>query len=131
MGVRSPVYTRTPTMYLDFALKPRAQVHQPIPEDWTAFVYVTEGEGAFGAPNSQPTGAHNVLVLGHGDGLSVWNNGSKLLRFVLIAGQPLNEPVVQYGPFVMNSQAQIDQAIEDYQYAKNGFEMAKYWRSQS
>lgn len=131
MGVRSPVYTRTPTMYLDFTLKPRAQVHQPIPEDWTAFIYVIDGEGAFGTPSSMPAGAHNVLVLGQGDGLSVWNSGMKPLRFVLIAGQPLNEPVVQYGPFVMNSQAQIDQAIEDYSYAKNGFEMAKYWRSQS
>ncbi|OWM67662.1 hypothetical protein CDL15_Pgr024747 [Punica granatum] len=131
MGVRSPVYTRTPTMYLDFTLKPRAQAHQPIPEDWTAFLYVIEGEGLFGTLNSPPAGAHNVLVLGKGDGLSVWNNGSKPLRFVLIAGQPLHEPVVQYGPFVMNSQAQIDQAIDDYQYAKNGFEMAKHWRSQS
>ncbi|KAK4752441.1 hypothetical protein SAY87_021239 [Trapa incisa] len=131
MGICSPVYTRTPTMYLDFTLKPMARTHQPIPEDWTAFVYVIDGEGAFGGSSSTPAGAHNVLVLDRGDGLSVWNNGTEPLRFVLIAGQPLNEPVVQYGPFVMNSQVQIEQAIEDYQYAKNGFEMAKQWRSQA
>ncbi|KAJ6941290.1 hypothetical protein NC651_007159 [Populus alba x Populus x berolinensis] len=130
MGVQSPVYTRTPTMYLDFTLKPRAQMNQSIPESWNGFVYIIEGEGVFGKPTSSPVTAHHVLVLGPGDGLSVWNRSSKPLRFVLIAGQPINEPVVQYGPFVMNTQAEIDQTIEDYHYSKNGFEMAKYWRSQ-
>ncbi|KAF2322254.1 hypothetical protein GH714_009517 [Hevea brasiliensis] len=129
MGVKSPVYTRTPIMYLDFTLKPRAQVHQSIPESWSAFVYIIEGEGAFGLLNSQAT-AHHVLVLGSGDGLSLWNRSSKPLRFILAAGQPINEPVVQHGPFVMNTQAEIEQTIEDYRNCKNGFEMAKYWRSQ-
>ncbi|KAJ6401293.1 hypothetical protein OIU84_016663 [Salix udensis] len=130
MGVQSPVYTRTPTMYLDFTLKPRAQVHQNIPESWNGFVYIIEGEGVFGKTNSSPSTAHHVLVLGPGDGLSAWNRSSKPLRFVLIAGQPINEPVVQYGPFVMNTEAEIDQTIEDYNYSKNGFEMARFWRSQ-
>ncbi|KAK9288874.1 hypothetical protein L1049_017340 [Liquidambar formosana] len=130
MGVQSPVYTRTPTMYLDFTLKPRAQLHQSIPESWNAFVYIIEGEGVFGSLNSSPVTAHHVLVLGPGDGTNVWNKSSKPLRFVLIGGQPLNEPVAQYGPFVMNTQAEIEQTIEDYHYCKNGFEMAKYWRSQ-
>ena len=130
MGVQSPVYTRTPTLYLDFSLRPRAQVHQPIPESWNAFAYIIEGEGVFGYQNKTPISANHVVVLGPGDGVSVWNKSSKPLRFVLIAGQPLNEPMVQYGPFVMNTQAEIDRTIEDYHYSKNGFEMAKYWRSQ-
>ncbi|KDP42878.1 hypothetical protein JCGZ_23820 [Jatropha curcas] len=130
MGVTSPVYTRTPAMFLDFTLKPRAQLHQSIPESWNAFVYIIEGEGTFGIRNSSPATAHHVLVLDSGDGLSVWNKSSKPLRFVLIAGQPINEPVVQHGPFVMNTQAEIEQTIEDYHYCKNGFEMGKYWRSQ-
>lgn len=130
MGIQSPVYTRTPTMFLDFTMKPRTEMHQSIPESWNAFVYIIEGEGVFGTANSSAVSAHNVLVLSHGDGVSVWNKASKPLRFVLVAGQPLNEPVVQYGPFVMNTQAEIDQTIEDYHYCKNGFENAKYWRSQ-
>lgn len=129
MGIESPVYTRTPTMFLDFTLQSRAQLHQKIPESWNAFLYVIQGEGIFGSLNSSPATAHHVLVLSPGDGLSVWNKSSMPLRFVLIGGQPLNEPVVQYGPFVMNTQAEIDQTIEDYHYSKNGFEMAKYWRS--
>ena len=95
MGLWSPIYTRTPTMYLDFTLKPRAQMHQSIPESWNSFVYIVEGEGVFGVVNSSPVTAHHVLVLGPGDGLSAWNKSSKPLRFVLIGGQPLNEPVVQ------------------------------------
>lgn len=129
MGVQSPVYTRTPTMYLDFTLQPTAYYHQAIPESWNAFVYIVEGEGVFGIPNSGPVSSHHCLVLGPGEGLSVWNKSSKPLRFVLLGGQPLNEPVVQHGPFVMNSQDEIDQTFEDYQYCKNGFENARYWRS--
>lgn len=130
MGVRSPVYTRTPTMYLDFTLKPGAQAHQEIPESWNAFVYIIEGEGVFGNRGSSPATAHHALVLGPGDGFSVWNKSTKTLRFVLVGGQPLNQPVVQHGPFVMNTQAEIDQTIEDYHYCRNGFEKAKYWKSQ-
>ncbi|KAL8238643.1 hypothetical protein R6Q59_015210 [Mikania micrantha] len=129
MGVKSSVYTRTPTMYLDFTLSPGAQMHQPIPESWNSFAYVLEGEGVFGSMGSSPISAHHVLVLSQGDGLSVWNNGSEPLRFVLIGGLPINEPVVQYGPFVMNTKAEIEQALQDYHYSKNGFEMAKNWRS--
>lgn len=130
MGVKSPVYTRTPTMFLDFTLEPEAQMHQPIPEPWNSFVYVIEGEGIFGSMDSKPVSAHHVLVLGQGDGLSVWNRGSNPLRFVLIGGQPINEPVVQYGPFVMNTQEEIEKTLQDYHYCQNGFEMAKHWSSQ-
>ncbi|OVA01649.1 Pirin [Macleaya cordata] len=131
MGVRAPVYSRTPIMFLDFTVKPGAKLHQNIQESWNAFVYVIEGEGIFGSMNSSPSMAHHGLVLGHGDGLRVWNKSGKPLRFVLIGGQPLNEPVVQHGPFVMNTQAEIDQTMEDYRYRKNGFEKGKYWKSQT
>ncbi|KAK4483371.1 hypothetical protein RD792_010557 [Penstemon davidsonii] len=122
MGVHSPVNTRTPTMYLDFTLKPNAQYHQTIEESWNAFVYIIEGEGVFSIPNSEASEAHHILVLGPGDGLSVWNKSSSPLRFVLVGGKPLNEPVVQHGFYVMNTQDEIDEAIEDYKYSKNGFE---------
>ncbi|KAI4370413.1 hypothetical protein MLD38_018767 [Melastoma candidum] len=129
MGVKSPVYTRTPTMFLDFTLRPGAETHQSIPESWNSFIYVLEGEGLFGSEDSSLVQPHNLLVLGGGDGVSVWNKSSEALRFVLIAGQPLNEPVVQHGPFVMNTKAQIEETIRDYRHGKNGFESAKYWTS--
>ncbi|KAF8393960.1 hypothetical protein HHK36_020162 [Tetracentron sinense] len=80
MGVRSPVYTRTPTMYLDFTLKPGTQLHQSVPEPWNSFVYIIEGAGVFGSLSSSPVTAHHVLVLGRGDGLSVWNKSANFLR---------------------------------------------------
>lgn len=131
MGVNSPVYTRTPTMFLDFTMMPGTQVHQTIPELWNSFAYIIEGEGVFGLQNSSPIVAHHIIVFTQGDGLSVWNNNSsKPLRFVLIGGQPLNEPIAQYGPFVMNTQSEIEKTIEDYQYGRNGFEMRLNYRSQ-
>ncbi|XP_042436110.1 pirin-like protein [Zingiber officinale] len=129
-GVQSPVYTQTPTMYLDFTLSPGSQVHQRIPESWNAFVYIVDGEGVFGDPSAEAAASHHALVLSAGDGVEVWNRAARPLRFVLIGGQPLKEAVVQYGPFVMNTQAQIQQAIEDYNYCKNGFERGKHWASQ-
>ncbi|KAJ0255544.1 Pirin-1 [Hirschfeldia incana] len=131
MGVQSPFYTNTPIMFLDFTLKPRAQTHQAVPVSWTAFAYVIDGdEGLFSSSDSSTVQAHSVVVFGKGDGVSVLNtSSSRPLRFLLIAGEPIGEPVVQYGPFVMNTQAEIDMTIEDYRNAKNGFERAKSWRS--
>ncbi|TXG67419.1 hypothetical protein EZV62_008694 [Acer yangbiense] len=134
LGAKSPVYTRTPTMYLDFTLKPGAHLQQPIPESWNSFVYVLEGEGTFsGKKSSPPVSAHHLLLLGSGgDGLEAWNkSGSKPLRFILVGGEPLGEPLVQYGPFVMNTQEEIDQTVEDFENCVNGFEKAKHWRSEA
>ncbi|XAR67401.1 hypothetical protein NMG60_11002145 [Bertholletia excelsa] len=131
LGTKSPIQTKTPTMYLDFTLKPGAHIEQPIPTSYNAFVYVLEGEGVFGCSKSHPVTAHHILLLGFGDGLQAWNNSSKMLRFVLVGGEPLGEPVVQFGPFVMNSQEEIDQTIEDFEGCVNGFEKARVWRSQA
>ncbi|KAI8011424.1 hypothetical protein LOK49_LG06G00398 [Camellia lanceoleosa] len=131
LGTKSPVYTRTPTMYLDFTLNPGSHLHQPIPISWNAFVYVLDGEGIFGNSKSSLVTPHHLLLLGSGDGLEAWNKSSKPLRFVLVGGEPLGEPVVQFGPFVMNSQEEIDRTIEDYENYSNGFEKARHWRSEA
>jgi redox-sensitive bicupin YhaK (pirin superfamily) len=129
LGIKSPVYTRTPTMFLDFTMKPGAVLHQPVTEGWNAFVYVLEGEVIIGNLSSSAIGAHHTVQLGSGNGLSIWNKSNNPCRFVLIGGQPLNEPVIQYGPFVMNNKQEIIQAIEDYQRSRNGFERAVGWSS--
>lgn len=128
LGAKSPVYTRTPTMYLDFTLKPGAHLQQPIPASWNAFIYILEGEGVFGISKSSPVTAHHLLLLGHGDGVEVWNKSAKPLRFILVGGEPLGEPVAQLGPFVMNTQEEIDRTIYDFENCINGFEKARHWR---
>jgi hypothetical protein len=60
----------------------------------------------------------------------VKNVGSKEARFILIAGKPLREPVKQHGPFVMCTDAEIEQAFQDYQNQENGFEGVGAWKSQ-
>jgi len=130
-GVKSPVFTRTPTMYLDFYLQPGASVHQAIPKGWNAFTFTLEGSVVFGKEDASAVSASHTVVLSNGDGLSAWNKGTEPAHFVLVAGKPLNEPVVQYGPFVMNTQAQVMDAFRDYQLGKNGFEGAHAWRSEA
>lgn len=128
-GVKSPVYTRTPTMYLDFTVQPGATVVQSVPHGWNAFVYILEGTSVFGTEDAHPIDPFHTVQLSDGDGLQVWNKSDKVCRFVLIGGQPLNEPVVQHGPFVMNTREEIMQTIRDYQSGRNGFERARGWES--
>lgn len=131
MGIKSPIYTRTPTMYLDFKLEKGSSFTQPVPSDWNAFIFVLNGSGLFGSVDKlEKADAHHTLVLGPGDSVHFKNEENEQLNFVLIAGKPLNEPVVQHGPFVMNTQEEIYQTLEDFKQGKNGFEQAPKWRSE-
>ncbi|KAJ0229902.1 Pirin-like protein [Hirschfeldia incana] len=135
-GVKSKICTRTPTMYLDFTLSPGSKISQHIPLHWNAFVYVLQGHGRFGdaKPQHSTAAAHNLLILGSGgDRLEAWNGSDSglPLRFVLVGGEPIGEPVVQFGPFVMNTQEEIDQTIDDFENFTNGFEKARHWKSQA
>jgi redox-sensitive bicupin YhaK (pirin superfamily) len=128
LGVKSPVYTRTPTMYLDFKLAPGATLKQPVPEGWNGFAYVLEGEGVFGGVRGP---AHHTLVLSNKpgqDGLVVTSETGA--HFVLICGQPIGERVVQHGPFVMTTEDEIRQAMMDFRSGRNGFEGAAAWESE-
>eukprot|EP00742_Colponemidia_sp_Colp-10_P001215 GILJ01001308.1.p1 GENE.GILJ01001308.1~~GILJ01001308.1.p1 ORF type:complete len:318 (+),score=40.64 GILJ01001308.1:88-954(+) len=130
LGIKSPVYTRTPTSYLDFKMEPNSTLRQSIPAHWNAFTYVLSGKALFGSPESEVT-AHHTAVFSRAENEDVVTvrTQDEPCRFVLIAGQPLNEPIVQYGPFVMNTQEQIQQAFQDYRNASNGFERAASWES--
>lgn len=131
-GLKSPVYTRTPTMYLDFKMKKGSCVKQAIPAGWNSFVYVLSGTAQFGNPDKPTKGVtHDTLVFSQdGEFVQVSNMESETCHFVLIGGQPLNEPIAQYGPFVMNTDEEIEQALLDYKLGQNGFENAKTWKSE-
>ncbi|XP_048028092.1 pirin [Megalobrama amblycephala] len=130
LGVKSKVYTRTPTMYLDFMLKEGAKHVQPVPKGWTAFIYTLAGSLCTGPDDDlRKIEPHHTVVLEDGECVRVENKAAEESHFVLIAGEPINEPVVKHGPFVMNTQEEIDQTISDFRSATNGFERAKVWRS--
>ena len=105
----------TDPLYIDVELPAGSAFAHPVPADHNAFIYVFEGSANVGAPATARTiGAHAAGVLAAGD-LVEATAGADGARFLLLAGRPLGEPVVQHGPFVMNTQEEIAQAIRDYQ----------------
>lgn len=110
-GQRGPVTDpHTDLRYLDVTLAAGHAFSDPVDADWTVFLYVFEGEIKL---NDKSIPADQLVVLGPGERILV-HAGSREARFLLVAGRPLHEPIVQYGPFVMNSPAEIEQALADY-----------------
>jgi quercetin 2,3-dioxygenase len=119
-GVTGPSYNATTQpVYFDITLPPFTEFIEPLPEEHNAFIYVYNGDINVISDGSEPhTADKGILsIIEHGDGLRLTsgNAGAKLL---LIAAKPLHEPVVRSGPFVMNTRAQINQAIEDYKLGR-------------
>jgi quercetin 2,3-dioxygenase len=116
-GATGPVSgVATAPLYLDLRLEPGARIDVPLPASHNAFAYVYDGEVALGpadAPHRLARGELAVLERG-GDSLLV-TGGDAPARLIVVAGKPLNEPVVKYGPFVMNTQEQIGEAVRDFQ----------------
>jgi len=102
--------TTDPT-YFDVHLPAGGKFTHALPDGHNAFVYPYEGEVTI---DGKPLAAQNAGVLSQQGAVEVVA-GRDGARFLLIAGKPLNEPIVQYGPFVMNTTQEIEQAIRDYQ----------------
>jgi quercetin 2,3-dioxygenase len=121
LGVRAVIDTRTPILYQDWSLRPGASVDQPVPDGWNALVYVFEGRAEVGREGrSLVEGQLGLLGSGGDVRLSVPAASAEGTRLLLLGGQPLREPVARYGPFVMNTEAEIRQAMTDYQAGRLG-----------
>lgn len=122
LGASAVIETRTPIMYLHFTLQRSALVVQRVPKEYNAFIYVLDGEGLFGAGVERAGDGQMVIFAQDGEEVAIKNpaNAKSPLDVLLIAGVPLNEPVVRYGPFVMNTEAEIVQAIDDYRNGRMG-----------
>ena len=105
----------TAPVYLDITLQPSTQFSVPLPREHAAFAYVFEGETAIGDATAVQRGQLAVLDTGDSVTLTAGKSGA---RMILVAGQPLREPVAKYGPFVMNTQREIVQAVEDFRAGK-------------
>jgi redox-sensitive bicupin YhaK (pirin superfamily) len=103
----------TAPLFLDIHLSPNQVFTQALANDYNALLYVYEGDIAVGEPLIlAPKQA--AIILDAGEQIQL-KAGAQGAEFILLAALPLHEPIVQHGPFVMNTQAEIDQAIEDYQ----------------
>ena len=114
-GVAGPIQDPvTQVKYYDVEINPGHVFSHHIANGLTAFIYLFEGSVQIGG-KIIPT--HSFVVLDDGDSVEVVS-GKENSRFILVAGQPIGEPILQYGPFVMNTQAEIDQALTDYREGK-------------
>ena len=106
--VRQPA---TDPLYLDIALAGQARFEHAIAAGHNVFAYVYEGEADFAGTR---VGKGELVVFGEGEGVAVSGVAGQS-RLILVAGRPIKEPVARYGPFVMNTQAEIMQAVRDFQ----------------
>ncbi|TBW58848.1 pirin family protein [Marinobacter halodurans] len=100
----------TQPIYADIHLDAGGQVTLPVPEGHNGMLYLYEGDARLGDTALQRSAAN---VLGDGDRITV-TAGADGAQLLLIAGKPIGEPIVQYGPFVMNTREEIEQALQDY-----------------
>lgn len=107
--------TTDPT-YIDVTLPAGAHFSYPVNEEYSAFIYPYEGRVDVGPSGSARTlNSHSAGVLTSGGDRIEVTAGPEGARFLVLAGRPLREPVVQYGPFVMNTRQEIEQAVRDFQ----------------
>lgn len=124
-GTVGPVVnSHTYPTYMDISLPANTAIEQDLINDHNAFIYVIEGDIQVQDTDAIDTAtnkvvAKNLAVLSKGANVKI-NSNREGARFLLIAGQPLNEPIARMGPFVMNTQAEIRQAVNDFHNGKFG-----------
>jgi redox-sensitive bicupin YhaK (pirin superfamily) len=124
-GHHGPGVTHTPITLVHATVAPGAELQLPWSPDFNALAYVLAGRGTVGSAH-QPIhsgqlgafGSGARLVLGAGD--ATQDSNAPNLEVLLLGGRPIREPVAQYGPFVMNTRAELAQAFEDYQAGRMG-----------
>jgi len=129
LGVKGPIFHRTPTYFIDVEMEKEGKLEQCIPKNWNGLCYVYEGVAYFGA-NQEKAQENQAVVLKNEDNdtLLIKTKGEKA-KFVIVAGQLLNEPIIRYGPFVLGSEEQLLKSFEDYEKGINGFEGSKQFVS--
>jgi redox-sensitive bicupin YhaK (pirin superfamily) len=118
-GHNGPGVTHTPIALVHATVSAGAQVRLPWPADFNALGYVLAGSGTVG-PDRRPVKLGQLAVFGAGDAITFAASGSRDMDILLLGGQPIREPVAAYGPFVMNTRAELVQAFEDYQAGRLG-----------
>jgi hypothetical protein len=122
LGARAVIETRTPIQYLHYTIQPGGRTSQPVPGDYNAFAYVVEGAATLGRDDSPASRRQMVTFADDGEEVSIAAPAASQtpLDILLIAGLPLREPVARYGPFVMNTRAELLQAVDDFQNGRMG-----------
>ena len=123
-GYAGPGVTHTPISLVHATISPGAELRLPWRPDFNALVYVLGGKGTVG-PDRRPAEAGQLAVFGPGDAISVTaathqDSRTPGMDVLVLGGLPIREPVAAYGPFVMNTRAELMQAFEDFQAGRLG-----------
>jgi hypothetical protein len=111
-----PIELMTPMLVMRFDIQKGGKMEVDIPENFNAFFYQLDGKLGFDGTTTKS----KDLTWFKNDGKSISFEGLEDTRAILLAGEPINEPLATYGPFVMNSQTQVMEALRDYQMGKMG-----------
>jgi redox-sensitive bicupin YhaK (pirin superfamily) len=119
-GHRGPGSTHTPITLIHATVSPGARLQLPWDPSSNALIYVLAGAGRVGNEGRRPVRAGQLVVFGRGDWFEIRANAlqdstTPALELLILGGRPIREPVAAYGPFVMNSRAELGRAFEDFE----------------
>ncbi|KAJ3515804.1 hypothetical protein NLJ89_g1523 [Agrocybe chaxingu] len=129
-GVESPVRPLGGCWFFHITFSKDGEMFQHIPAGWTSFLYIWKGVLTVGSDETVVSEFHTAVLSASADQTGVKLSGKEETELVLVAGEPLDQTVFQYGPFVMTSREEIQKTLIDYQSGKNGFERAHTWKSE-
>ena len=118
-GHRGPGDTYTPITVAHATVAPGARLQLPWRADFNALAYVLDGAGTAGV-DGHPVETGQLAVFGPGDAVTVAATPNQSLDVLLLGGRPIREPVAAYGPFVMNTKAELVEAFDDYRAGRLG-----------
>ncbi|HJY38842.1 MAG TPA: pirin family protein, partial [Steroidobacteraceae bacterium] len=121
LGRAARIDTRVPIQMLHFTIQPGGATLQSVPAEQNGLIYVFKGVARIGSDEREVReGQAALLESGDGVAIAVDADAKGPAELLLLSGKPLNEPVARYGPFVMNTREQIEQAFRDYQSGRFG-----------